>query len=97
MLSIKEVLSGVLQELQSPKKAKHRKLLEMWPAIAGAKFSKHTKPFLTKQKRLNVWVDQSALAFELRQRYQQTLLKRTQAVLGEEEVTEIRFFVGQLR
>ncbi len=97
MLSIKEVLSGVLQELQSPKKEKHRKLLESWPAIAGKKIASHTKPFLTKEKRLNVWVDQSTLAFELRQRYQQTLLKRTQAVLVAEEVLSILFFVGQLR
>ncbi len=97
MQSIKNILETVFTELQKPEKARAGVLSENWPAIAGPKIAPHTKPSLRADGQLTVWVDQSTLAFELRQRYQQSLLKRTQAVLGEDVVKSIRFFVGQLR
>jgi predicted nucleic acid-binding Zn ribbon protein len=97
MQTMQEIISTVFAELNSPKKAEHRMLFKKWPAIAGPQIAAHTKPSLRRNGQLTIWVDQSALAFELKQRYQQSLLRRTQAILGEETVKSIRFFVGQLR
>ncbi len=97
MQQIKDLLSGVLRELQDPEKKKRSKLVTAWPSIAGPKIAPHTKPILTERGDLLVWVDQSALAYELNQKYRQSLLKRTQAVLGEDAVKTIKIKVGQLR
>lgn len=96
-IQIKDLLPGVLAGLQGPELALRSKLITEWPAIAGEKIAAHTQPTLTAAGDLWVWVDQSSLAFELNQRYRGSLLKRTQAVLGEEAVKSVRFRVGQLR
>ena len=97
MEAIKTLLPAVLAGLQSPELALRSKLISEWPAIAGQKIAGHTKPTLSGTGDLWVWVDQSTLAFELNQKYRKSLLKRAQAVLGEEAVKSIRFRVGQLR
>ena len=97
MQQIKDLISGVLRGLQDPEKQKRSKLVSAWPSIAGPKIAPHTKPVLSEHGDLWVWVDQSSLAFEIQQKYRQSLLKRTQAVLGEEAVKTIRIKVGQLR
>ncbi len=95
---IKDLLAGVLRGLQQdPEKQKRSKLVTAWPSIAGPKIAPHTKPVLSERGDLLVWVDQSTLAFELKQKYGPSLLKRTQAVLGEDAVKTIRIKVGQLR
>ncbi|MCM8775867.1 MAG: DUF721 domain-containing protein [Candidatus Omnitrophica bacterium] len=93
---IKKVVLDVLSECQAQKQNARNQLLEKWPAIAGARFATHTRPSLSKSGILYIWVDQSSLAFELSQRYRQSLLKRIQALLGEKEVKAIRIRVGQL-
>jgi hypothetical protein len=97
MEQIKDLLAGVLRELQDPEKLKRGKLINAWPSIAGPKLAPHTKPVLSERGDLFVWVDQSSLAYEINQKYRVSLLKRTQAVLGEEAVKAIRVKVGQLR
>mgnify|MGYP001571497376 CR=1 FL=1 len=97
MQAVKDILPAVLQNLKTPLKQKRSLLLEKWGSIAGAKISTRTKPELGKNGVLLVWVEQAALAFELSQRYKQTLLRRAQAELGQEDVKTIRFCVGQLR
>lgn len=97
MDNIKDVVLGLFKDLQAPEKTQKRQLLEKWPAIVGGKLAKHTKPLLNEKGILTVWVDQSTLAFELKQRYQDALLKRVRAALGEEAVSAIRFYVGQIR
>lgn len=97
MNSIKDCLPHVLQNLKTPEKTRRQALLEAWPAIAGKQFAPHTKPSLTEDGKLFVWVDRSVLAFELNQRYKQSILKRAQAVVGENEIHQIFFRVGQIR
>lgn len=97
MDAIKDILKGVFEQLQTPEKTIRGKLVNHWQEIVGEKIAAHTKPLLTEDRKLIVWVDQSTLAFELRQRYQTSLLKRTQALLGQEAVREIKFYVGQIR
>jgi hypothetical protein len=97
MKSLKECIPGVLANLQTPEKTRRQTLLDAWPSIAGPNFAAHTRPSLADDGRLFVWVDQSSLAFELNQKYRPSILKRAQAVLGEEAVQKIFFRVGELR
>ena len=97
MDEIKKVIDGVMGALADPASQKKMLLLEKWPAIVGSNLAGHTKPAFGKKGELTVWVDQSALAFELSQRYQQALLTRVQAALEDVEIKSLRFFVGQIR
>ena len=97
MQAIKDLLPQVIANLEKPENKIKCRLLNEWSSIAGPKISKHTKPWLRNDGHLVVFVDQSVLAFELNQKYRNSLLKRTQAALGEETVKGIRFRVGQLR
>ena len=97
MQAVKDILPAVLQNLRTPLTQKRSLLIEKWASIVGPQISAHTKPTLGKNGELSIWVEEAALAFELSQRYKQTILKRTQAELGEEDVRSIRFCVGQLR
>src|SRR3989338_6843426 len=95
MDAIKTIMNSVIAELSSPEKEIRKRLIQAWPKIAGEKIASSTKPFLGKNKTLWVWVEHSALAFELNQRYRQALLKRVQAVVGEQEVQTINIRVGR--
>ena len=97
MQTLKEIIPGVLSGFQTPENLKRNRLTEHWPAIAGPRIAPHTKPALLRDGRLIVWVDESTLAFELSQKYRQSLLKRTQALMGEENIKSVLFRVGQLR
>ena len=94
---LKEILPLVLADLESPKKAMRSRLMEIWPSLAGPKIAAHTRPILSENGDLKIWVDQASLAYELNQRYKQALLKRVKAAFGENEINSIRFLVGQLR
>ena len=97
MEEIKGLLPKILAGLQTPEKKSRTQLVAEWPAVAGLRIAAHTKPQLSNKGELVVWVDQPALAYELSQKYKQTLLKRAQEALGKEKVKSVRFFVGQLR
>ena len=69
------------------------KLSENWDKIAGPKISKYSRPFVSNKKILYVEVSDGGYAFELRQKYQASLLKRAQALLGQEAIIDIRIIV----
>ncbi len=95
MDDIKSILPSVIKSIEDPEKQKRSLLVREWDRIAGAKLSKHTKPQLSSKGILYVHTDEAVLAFEISQKYRQSLLKRTQAVLGEESVKDIRVLVGK--
>ena len=92
---IKTILPAVLRGLESPEKQARSRLVTEWPGIAGAKLAPHTNPRLSQKGILYVHTDESVLAFEINQKYRQALLKRAQAVLGEETVKAIKVLVGK--
>ena len=96
MRPLAPLLEALLQDLRADVKEKRFTLETLWPQIAGRAFSLHTKARLRPEGTLCFWCDNSVLASELRQRYQGTLLKRTQEALGEEMVKKIIFRVGQI-
>ncbi len=97
MEALKNLIPGVLSSLQHPAMQSRSRLVSGWESIVGAKIASHTKPTLSEKKELCVWVDQPVLAYELSQKHKSSILKRTQALLGEEAVQTVRFRVGQLR
>lgn len=97
MRPLETVVDALLHHLKIGIKKERSDLRALWPEIAGASLSPHTKPRLLPGGTLCVWVDDSSLASEVMHRYQGTLLKRTQAALGEDAVKKIIVRVGQLR
>ncbi len=91
------VIHSLLEELSRGVKERRSVLQSHWEQIMGNQFGSHTKPQLQPRGTLCVWVDDSTLASELRQRYLGTILKRTENVLGEGAVKKIVFRVGELR
>ncbi len=97
MENLREILPQVLRSLQEPEKQNRILLLDKWESIVGSKIAAHTRPTLNQKGDLCVWADQSVLAYEISQKYRQTILKRAQAVLGEKTVKAVYVRVGQLR
>lgn len=97
MKSLKDVLPSVLAGFEKPEHSIKKKIWNEWAAIMGPKLAPHTRPSVGRHGQLFIWVDQSSLAFELSQRYRQTILKRVQAVAGEDQIQDIIIRVGQLR
>lgn len=91
------VVDALLHDLKIGIKKDRSDLQALWPEIAGTSLSPHTRPRLLRGGTLCVWVDDSTLASEVIHRFQGTLLKRTQAALGEDTVKKIIVRVGQLR
>ncbi len=94
---LKSILNSIFSRLTNPEQQRKSSLLDAWPKIAGQTVSKHTKPRFASGGKVVVWVDDSTLAFELSQRYKPALLKRLKNQFGEEEVKDLKFFVGELR
>lgn len=92
MDDFRDVVSKVLAGLVDPTTPQNQ-LSQSWEKIAGEKIAKISRPFVSKKKILYVEVCDGAYAFELRQKYQPSLLKRAQALLGEENVVDIRIVV----
>ncbi len=91
------VLDTLFRDLKTGVKEKRSSLEDRWSEIVGSAFARHTKGVIRTGKILAVWVDDSALASELAQKYQGTILKNAQTVLGEETVQKIVFRVGETR
>ena len=94
---LKTVLNHLFTHLTKPEEQKRAALVDVWPQIAGERFAEHTKPRFAAGGRVTVWVDNSTLAFELSQRYRALILKRLQNQFGENEIKDVRFFVGEIR
>ena len=94
---LKPILNSLLASLVGEHQRQKSTLIDFWPKVAGNYFSKHTKPRFGADGRVTVWVDDSTIAFELSQRYKPVFLKRLKNQFGEDQVRDIRFFVGQIR
>jgi predicted nucleic acid-binding Zn ribbon protein len=92
---IKDILPSVIRGMERPENQARSRLITEWKSIAGEKLAPHTRPQLSQKGILYVHTDESVLAFEISQRYRLSLLKRAQAVLGEETVKDIRVLVGK--
>mgnify|MGYP000903232487 CR=1 FL=1 len=97
MKEIKDVVAAVLKSLETPEALRRRRLSETWAEIIGPAYAGQSMPSLAKNGRLTIWVEKSTLAFELNQKYKGSILKRAQALLGEQVVKEVNVRVGQLR
>jgi predicted nucleic acid-binding Zn ribbon protein len=94
---LRAAINNIFNRLSEPDLKMRSNLVDAWPQISGAFFSKHTKPRFGAANEVLVWVDDSTMAFELSQRYKPVILKRLQNQFGEEHVKSVRFFVGEIR
>lgn len=92
MEEMKGLVGKVLAGMVDPG-APHTRLAMEWEKVAGKKIAAISRPFVSKKKILYVEVSDGGYAFEIRQRYQASLLKRAQALLGEDAITDIRVIV----
>ncbi len=88
-----ETVKNIFRELSTEPKQKNARLVAGWSRMVGERIAKKTTPKFGKSGVV-VWVDNSALAFELSQRYGSTILKRLQNEFGEEEIKKVWFCVG---
>ncbi|HOW58766.1 MAG TPA: DciA family protein [Candidatus Omnitrophota bacterium] len=95
MDEIREILPAILKGFTDPEKQKRSLLVEKWSGLAGEKLAKQTTPRLSSKGILYVYVKEAVLAYEISQKYKTALLKKVQAVLGEEAVKEVRVLVGK--
>ena len=93
---LKPILETLFTQLGRPEQQKRQALTNRWPSIVGQFFAQHTKPKFGERGQVLVCVDDSTRAFELSQRYKIGILKRLQNEFGEEEIKDVRFFVGEL-
>lgn len=90
------VISGLIERLsQDPERLRRSALIDCWPQVVGEFFSKRTTPKFTNNQKVIVWSKDSVTAFELRQRYKATILKRLQNQFGETSVQDVLFMVGE--
>ena len=89
-----QVIKSVFQELSSEPKQKNTKLASSWPRIVGDRIAGRTNVKFS-ESNVVIWADNSALAFELSQKYKASILKRLQNEFGEEEVKSIWVCVGR--
>ncbi|MFZ5803086.1 MAG: DciA family protein [Candidatus Omnitrophota bacterium] len=94
--AIQKILAGILRDLSTPEKEARQKLVDGWKKIVGEALAKRTKPLLAKDDSLIIWTDRSALAFELKQRYKETIVRRVEALLGK-KLKAYRVYVGEIR
>ncbi len=92
MEEFKNVLGRVMAGIGEPANPQLQ-LAQNWEKIAGEKIAKISRAFVSKKKILYVEVQDGGHAFELRQKYQTSLLKRAQALLGEDAIIDIRIIV----
>lgn len=100
-LGIKEaglggVLKKIFETISTPQQQLNQKLYNVWPRVLDSTWANRAIPRL-KNKTVVVWVENSNLACEMSRRYEQTILKRLQNELGEEQIKKVWFCVGRPR
>ena len=93
---LNNTLKLIFTNLTDGPKQKNARLIEKWNRLVGEEVSKKTTPrFHTSS--VVIWVENSALACELSQRWGDIILKRLQNEFGEKEVRRVWFSVGKPR
>ena len=93
---IKDVLPSVLSDLSKKRPSAFSALTQAWESFVGSDQAEHSEPYALRGKILFVRVDDSSRAFELSRRYKRSLIRRAQFIIGEEELSDIVFRVGEL-
>lgn len=95
-VGIKEILPSVLTTLSKRQLSVFAQLTEAWETFLGSGQAEHSEPYALRGKILFVRVDDSSRAFELSRKYKRSLIRRAQFVVGENQLKDIVFRVGEL-
>ncbi|MBI4430815.1 MAG: DUF721 domain-containing protein [Candidatus Omnitrophica bacterium] len=95
-LGIKDVIPRVLKNLSGKRLSTFAQLTQAWDSLVGESQAKHSEPYALRGKILFARVDDSSRAFELSRKYKMSLIRRAQFIVGEENIKDIVFRVGEL-
>ena len=88
--SLKDILLRNLREQGLETPLKQKRLVEAWPAIAGPVINRYTLNTYIYNQTLFVHLSNPALRSDLSM-MRQELVKKLNAVVGEQVITDIRF------
>ncbi|MCK5306464.1 MAG: DUF721 domain-containing protein [Candidatus Omnitrophica bacterium] len=94
---IKVILNKVVSDLDSKISSKNNQVLDVWSAEVDERIKKHTNPVSFINKILIVEVDSSGWLFEIERRHKKDILKKLRSIIGEEEIENIRFRMGEIK
>ncbi len=94
---IKVILNKVVNDLDNKISFKNNQVLDVWLTEADERIKKHTNPVGFINKVLIVEVDSSGWLFEIERRYKKDILKKLKSIIGEEEIDNIRFRMGEIK
>jgi predicted nucleic acid-binding Zn ribbon protein len=97
MEHIKDIVSSLLTKLSDGKQEENKKIVYLWPRIAGETITIHTKPYKLNNNILFVKVNDASWAYELSQNHKESLLKRLNNELADGAIRDIRFIIGDIR
>jgi len=91
MVTLGDVVSGVLQNLNRPQKDL---ISQVWTRLAGEKAARHTWPHSLTRKRLLVEVENSGWMYTLGMRKRE-LLQGLIELMGASRVNQLSFRIGE--
>ncbi|MBN2060872.1 MAG: DUF721 domain-containing protein [Deltaproteobacteria bacterium] len=93
LTSLKEIISGLLNDSNLPFNPEDKKIFEIWEETVGALVNKHARPIWIEKGRLRVNVTDSIWIQEL-EFAKNTIIKKINSSLGREAVEKIEFRLG---
>lgn len=92
---IKGIISKVIGKLEKKGPDRREKLLRAWQKIAGGAAAAHSRPTGIKRKILTIETDSSTWLYSLSLK-KNSILKDLRTELKKEEISDIRFRMGDI-
>ena len=92
---IKSIVTKVIGTIETKGPGKKEKVLNAWEACVGQKASSHSRPVGIRRKIITIEIDSSAWLYELSLK-KKRILKDIKKELGEKNIEDIRFRMGDI-
>lgn len=96
LAGIKSIIPGVIEKMQGQKLPRYAAMTKAWESAVGTEEAKHSEPYALRGRILFVRVDDSTRAFDLSRKSKTSLIRRMQHELGDDQLQDIVFRVGEL-
>lgn len=93
---IKDILKKVIGKIEKQGPDRKEKILNAWQRIAGDKAASHSRPVRITRKKMVIEVDSSTWFYSLTLQ-KNRLLREIIQELGEDQVKDIRFRMGEIQ
>ena len=92
MEHIKNSIEKILLSLE--KENKSFTIEDVWKDVVGEEIAKKTRVIRLRNKKLFVFFEETALVYELRQKYKRKYIWEINQILGNNNLIDIEFRVG---